>query len=388
MGAGMRTIGLWLGLAVLGCSGDTSEGEEEGPVFVESEGCDSTPLYERPADPAERGPWPVGARTVQIGRLDVEVLYPAEPGSEAGLSPLEVDIRYALPESEREKVTDDVRPHQTCDCYSDLPLDEAHGPYPLVLFVHGTASWRTQSLSLMEHWASRGFVVASADHPGLWLSDILGSVCGLPTSGSQDLLGDLQTVLAGFNDGDEVLDFVADWTDLDQVAVIGHSAGANAATGAAELPGVQVVVSMAGSGSPADETGLESALFLGGMADSVVSFSQTQSAFDQTSASRKLVGVAEGGHLIFSDICELTNGDGQDLVEIATEAGVCGTQFASFLFDCAASTIPVEDASAIVKAATTWELETHLHCDSSQDAFGEFGERDDWIVVLESEEMD
>jgi predicted dienelactone hydrolase len=296
---------------------------------------------------------------------------------------MEVDIRYALPESEREKVTDEVRPHQSCECYTDLPVDDAHGPYPLILFVHGTASWRTQSLSLMEHWASRGFVVASADHPGLWLSDILGSVCGLPTSGGQNLVGDLETVLAGFTDGDEVLDFLGGRVDLGRVAVVGHSAGANTATAAAELDGVQVVVSMAGSGAT-DVSQLHSALFLGGMADSVIPFSQTQSAYDNSTPSRRLVGIAEGGHLVFSDICELTNDDGQDLVEIATQADVCGTQFASFLFDCAASTIPAADSGAIIKAASTWELETHLHCDDSLTAFDDFGERQTWIEVLES----
>ena len=382
----MPRICLILCLIAASCGGVSDDSATAAPL-IEGEGCDSTALYERPTDPSERGPWSVGAQTVSLGRLNVEVLYPAVPGSEEGLDPMEVDIRYALPEGEREKVTDDVRPHQSCDCYEDLPIDESHGPYPLVLFVHGTASWRTQSLSLMEHWASRGFVVASADHPGLWLSDILGSVCGLPASGDQDLLGDLETVLAGFTDADESLSFVSEWTDLSRIAVIGHSAGASAATSADELAGVKVVVSMAGGGTP-DSPDLSTALFLGGLNDSVVSFSQTQSAYEQTSTPRRLVGIAEGGHLIFSDICELTNDDGQDLVEIATEAGVCGTQFAAFLFDCAASTIPAEDSSSIVKGATTWELESQLHCDGSQGPFEDFGAQSAWVEVLESEDID
>jgi len=235
----------------------------------------------------------------------------------------------------------------------------------------------------MEHWASRGFIVASADHPGLWLSDILGSVCGLPTSGGQDMVGDLETVLAGFTGGDESLAFLADRVDLSRVAVVGHSAGANTATAAAELDGVQVVVSMAGSGST-DVSGLSSALFLGGMADSVVTFSLTQSAYESSTAPRRLMGIAEGGHLIFSDICELTNDEGQDLVEIATEAGVCGTEFASFLFDCAASTIPAQDARALISASSTWELERHLHCDDSLADFDDFGVSSSWVEVLES----
>lgn len=363
--------------------GIEAEVAEAPEALVESAGCASVSLYERAPDPAERGPWPVGVKTVKMGRLDVEVLYPAVPGSEEGLEAMEVDIRYALPESEQAKVTDDVRPHQSCDCYRDLPLDDTQGPYPLVLFVHGTASWRTQSLSLMEHWASRGFVVASADHPGLWLSDILASVCGLPPSGSQDLQGDLSAMLAGFTNGSEGLEFLTGRVDLARIAVAGHSAGANAATAAAELDGVQVVISMAGSGGTS-VTALTSALFVGGMADSVVSFSETQKAYDGTTVARRLVGITGGGHLVFSDICELTNDQGQDLVEIATEAGVCGTMFAAFLFDCAASTIPAEDSNAIIKGATTWELESHLHCDDSLLAFDNFGELGSWVEVLES----
>ena len=87
---------------------------------------------------------------------------------------------------------------------------------------------------------------------------------------------------------------------------------------------------------------------------------------------------------MFSDICELTNDAGKDLVEIATEAGVCGTMFASFLFDCAANTIPAADSSTIVRAATTWELETHLHCDDSLSPFDDFGAQSSWVEVLQS----
>ena len=354
-------------------------------IIEDNNECGVTNLYERSADPSERGPWSVGVKTVQLGRLNVEVLYPAVPGSEEGLTPMEVDIRYAIPASEQSKVTDDVRPIQNCDCYTELPLDLEHGPYPLVLFVHGTASWRTQSLSLMEHWASRGFIVASADHPGLWLSDLLGNFCGVPPSGGQDLLGDLKAVLNGFNSRVEGLNFLAGKVNLDRVAVIGHSAGGGAATAASNLDGVQVVISMAGN-SPTKASDLKAALFLGGMTDSVVAFSQTQAAYKNTTAPRRLVGIADGAHLVFSDICEITNTEGKDLVQIATEAGVCGTQFASFLFDCAASTIPAKDAGKIIKSATTWELERHLHCNKSLKEFGDFGEQNSWVEVLESAE--
>ena len=379
----MRTLTVLVAIALGACGGSAEDSEP----LVETEGCDSTTLYARSEVPEARGPWPVGVRTVELGRLDVEVLYPAVVGSEEGLDPMQVDIRYAIPEQEQSKVTDEKRPHQSCDCYTGLPVDEAHGPYPLVLFVHGTAGWRNQSLSLMEHWASRGFVVASADHPGLWLSDLLGSICGIPASGSQDLQGDLETVLNSFRDDAEVLGFLSDRVDLNRVAVIGHSAGGSAATGSAELPGVEVVISLAGSGSTAVSS-LSSALFVGGIVDTVMPFSRTQSAFENSSVPRRLVGIADAGHLVFSDICELTNDDGQDLVEIATEAGVCGTQFASFLFDCEATSIPAENSSALLKAATTWELERHLHCEEALEEFELLGGQSSWAEVLESSDLE
>ena len=49
---------------------------------------------------------------------------------------------------------------------------------PPVVFVHGTAGFRSQSLEIVTHWASRGFVVIAADHPGLYLGDLIRSVCG------------------------------------------------------------------------------------------------------------------------------------------------------------------------------------------------------------------
>ena len=374
-------------ILLISCDVSSTDPRFEPKPLVESSGCEDTTLYQTPAKPAMRGPWSVGVQTVQLGRLNVEVLYPAVPGSEEGLDPMVVDIRYALPESERAKVTDAVNPHQSCDCYPELPIDAEHGPYPLILFVHGTASWRTQSLSLMEHWASRGFVVAAADHPGLWLPDLLGTVCGFPPTGAQDLVGDLETVLDGFRDADPALDFLAGRVDTSRVAVTGHSAGANASFGAADLEGVQVVIGMAGSGST-DAPNLKSALFLGGTADTVVPFTSTQAGFEESTPQRRLLGITDGGHLIFSDICELTNDDGDNLVEIATAAGVCGTEFASFLFDCAASTIPALDANVLVRASTTWELETQLHCNDDLGPFDEFGQRADWVDVVDSAEAE
>ena len=358
-------------------------GTEAAPIPDEEPGCTDAALYERPTDPAQVGPWDVGVRTVSIGRLSADVLYPATIGSAAGLPAVEVDIRYALPLSQQHLVTDEARPDQRCKgCARDLPLDQDHGPYPLVVFVHGTASWRMQSLSLMEHWASRGYVVIAADHPGLFLQDLLSSLCGEGSGPSQDLGEDINDLLAAFSQDDPALSFVSPWVDLERIAVLGHSAGASAAAGAASHPGVRVIGSLAGNRSVTADDGLQASLFMGGMADSVVRFDRTEEAYLSSAGPRHLLGIADAGHLIFSDICQITNAADQNLIEIATEAGVCGTEFASFLFDCSASVLPAEQGQALVRAATTWVLEKELHCKDQVQDFGDFGIPAQWIEVL------
>jgi hypothetical protein len=146
-------------LFVLGCSGSST------PKATGATGCGSS-LLSIPSDPGVRGPWKVGVRTVHIGRLTVEVAYPAQPGSEAGKPEATYDIRDFLPPSERSKVPDDASPAVGPiggNLFRDLPLDQAHGPYPIVINIHGTASFRIANGSTLAHWASRGFVVLSAD---------------------------------------------------------------------------------------------------------------------------------------------------------------------------------------------------------------------------------
>ncbi|HMI86480.1 MAG TPA: hypothetical protein VK550_20445, partial [Polyangiaceae bacterium] len=161
-------------------------------------GCGPTTLLPVSEDPSVRGPWMVGVRTAKIGRLTTEILYPAEPGSEQGKTEAFYDIRAWIPERERSKVPDANSPAIKPiggNLFRDLPIDGGHGPYPIVVYIHGTSSFRMASLSTMAHWASRGFVVVSADYPGMFLYDMLAGTlaCVLPTTGTQDVPGDVAT---------------------------------------------------------------------------------------------------------------------------------------------------------------------------------------------------
>lgn len=351
-------------------STDASETTDTGDQPEVVPGCDDASFYAVPADPAARGPWAVGARQVDIAGLNTEIWYPAAWASDGGEEPKTYDIRYALPPSEQGKITDDENPLQVCDCYDQLPIDDQHGPYPVIVFIHGTASWRTQSLTQMTHWASRGFVVISSDHPGLWLADTLGLACGTP-GGQQNLSGDTDAVLAAIANPSGDLAFLAGSIDSSRLAISGHSAGGNAAASQANKPNIRVSIPMA-SGNPitAGPT-LESALFLGGMADGVVAYTSTQSGYEQSAPPKRLVGLSNAGHLAFSDICEIENAQGQNILEIATEAGVCGAEFAGFLFDCDPTFLDASIGGAIINYSSTAVLEQVLKCVEGPDAFAE-----------------
>lgn len=347
-------------LALVGCGSDP-EPSAKGPPggsSPEREGCAPTvKLLEPPADAAARGPWPVGARVIDLQGLSAEVWYPATVGSETGLATKRYDVRTWLPASEQKKIPDADNPWQESTVFADLPLDGEHGPYPIVVFVHGTAGWRTQSLPIMEHWASRGFVVVAADHPGLYLGDLLSFQT------DRDLDGDLTKILAGVQSASAGLEFLAGHVDVDRIALVGHSAGGGAVQAKGDLPGVRLLIPLAAGGTQAGSS-LESTLVMGGKADAVVAYDKQAQGYDTSPTMKRLVGIEKSGHLFPTDLCHLKNAKGEDLVSIAQKYQIQNAQFASLLFDCPPDEPSAETHRAIVSFATATVLEETLTCDT------------------------
>jgi predicted dienelactone hydrolase len=122
--------------------------------------------------PAVRGDAPVGVRTLELtdpgrrGRtIPVELWYPASPAHQgADLQSESRDhfvIAPGLPEREQSAVRN---------------ATPAEGRFPLVLFSHGATSHRRSSTELTTHLASHGFVVASGDHIGNTLGDMVADL--------------------------------------------------------------------------------------------------------------------------------------------------------------------------------------------------------------------
>jgi pimeloyl-ACP methyl ester carboxylesterase len=340
-----------------------------------------------PDDPSARGPWDVGVRTVKIGRLTTEVVYPAQPGSTAGKPEATYDIRDWLPASERSKVPADHSPAVGPiggHFYRDVPIDAAHGPYPVVIFIHGTASMRIASGSINATWASRGFVVLAADYPGMFLADILCNTpgCTCTATGAQDVPGDVTTQLNALRTPTGDLSFLASHVDTTRVGVSGHSQGGCIAAQLSTDPNVQVVIPMSASFPVTASTTLKSLMFVAGQGDTVIGYNQSlvgnwvcppgstsdtgayQASPGPPKVKKRLVGIAGGGHLVPTDLCQ-KNAQGNNAIQEAHAGAVCGIDNAVLiglpaLFDC--GTIDWQVGVKDVTYASTAALEETLMC--------------------------
>jgi dienelactone hydrolase len=345
-----------------------------GGAPAEAKGCDTTTLLAVPADPAARGPWPVGTKTVKFGRLSaVEIMYPATPGSDAGKQPVMYDLRDWLPASERSKVPDSQAKQVTANTFKDLPLDGTHGPYPVVILVHGTGAFRVASGTTQSQWASRGFVVVAAEHPALYLTDYMAQGCGTPPPPlnlSQDVDEEITNVTAAAGD----LAFLSGHIDMKRLGLAGHSAGAYNVAQFTNKPNVQVVIPLSGTHAVNAGTSLKSVAFIGGMADTVLGYSaatgigQLLYPGSQVAAytgspgapvKKRLLGITGGGHLAVTDLCQ-KNSQGKNPIEVAQANGVCGLSILPSLFDC--GTVDRETGVKAVNDLSTAVLEEALQC--------------------------
>jgi hypothetical protein len=350
-------------LAVLGMLVYPAFGAKASSDCELRSGCNAASLCATPDDTSATGAWTVGARTVKIKGLTVEVWYPAQDNASLMAAPKSYDMRLWLPSKEQNKIPADKVPEQTCDCYADLPFDADHGPYPVVLFAHGTGAFRTQTLSLMTHLASRGFVVLAADHPGLYLGDLLQFKFGAKVT------TDLQTVLNALKTNAPELSFLQDRVALDHIGLIGHSAGGNAVSSLSGLDAVEFVVPMAAGGTQ-NGPDLKGSLILGALNDKVVAYSRQQNGFNASPSPKRLVGLANAGHLAFSDLCALKNKDGEDMVAVAQKYKIANAGFASGLWDgCSAGQLDPALAKAIVNYTVTAGAEEVLQCMDRSAAF-------------------
>ena len=375
-----------------GSGGDGGTGvtiAPDGSIIAPPEvmGCGSTKLYKTSDDLTAAGPWPVGVKTAMLTlsgvSMPVEIWYPATLGSESGKTQTTYDLRDWLPNGQGKLIPDSANKLAVCNCYRDLPLDTTHGPYPAVIFIHGTGSFRVANMSTMTAWASRGFIAVAADHPGLFLTDVL-------TIGSSTCKGTGSTEGAGSLDQSNVdaevtaltnksgdFAFLGSSVDMSRIGLSGHSQGASGAASASSRPGVpnvQVDMPLADLGGTVPTgSALKSVLFMGGANDTVVPYSSDTSPYNGAPAKlKRVIGITGGNHLDVTDLCSQTNDDGKTGIQVADQYNVCGPSTGLSILNALAqcgNVMPPAAGPEIVAYATTAALEETLHCINRDAAF-------------------
>jgi hypothetical protein len=224
----------------------------------------------------------------------------------------------------------------------------------------------------MAHWASRGFVVAAADHWGLYLSDFIACP-GKPTGPAQDLSRDVDAEIAALTNKTGGFSFLGTSIDMSRIGISGHSQGGQAAGSMGNKPNVQVVMplSQLGTAAVTKSASTQSSMFVCGKADSVVQYSSSSSGYTATTTAKKrLVGITAANHLDVTDLCKEKNDKGRYGIQVASDNGVCGVLLGALVTLAQCGTMPdPAKGPAITSYVTGAALEETLQCQDRSAAF-------------------
>jgi predicted dienelactone hydrolase len=241
-------------------------------------------------DPRSDGPFAAGFRLVTFTKpsfldpetdrvLETVIWYPAPPGS----GPINNTYRGV----------------------QDAPLDLSAGPYPIIMFSHGSCGYPSQSRFLTPMLATYGFIVAAPPHPGNTLAEFPD--CGTPGAQGQsaverprDIIYVLDQMLAA--DGDSLSPFFGA-IDETRIGMMGHSFGGFTTYRVLDLDtrfDVAVPLAPAVPGSPVVTV---PSLHMLGQLDSLVNNPSIQTAYANAASPKHLIEIRDAGHFAFSDLC-------------------------------------------------------------------------------------
>ncbi len=272
-------------------------------------------------DPFARGQYPVGVRSLVIRdaehgdrELPVELWYPAHARHVGQDLASQSQDRFSVFGAHlvAQEAVRDAEPSQ--------------GAFPLVVFSHGMAGHRRQSTFYCTHLASHGYAVASADHGGSTIADLVTMAMRVR---ARELPPDLEPILASYvahrpEDMGAIITLSArgeiDWPVAlaDGVGVTGHSFGGfTALVVAARNPHVRSLVALAPAGGEgplasdvlARELDLQlpahvATLYLGLERDSLLPIAGIEELYRLTTPPARMFSLPNSDHMHFCDRAE------------------------------------------------------------------------------------
>lgn len=315
-------------------------------------------------DPTKPGPYPVGVRTVvfeDTGRrkpdgtprkLVTEIWYPAVQ-STRGQPTVSYDIFSVFTPEQKAAIGVGTIPLLQTAAVRDAEPTRAHGKFPLVIFSHGQAAVRWQSTYYTVLLASHGYVVASTDHEGGTLFDVVRGQLQNVAVGVETRPADVTYLLSRFErlKSDDPLYGLL---DFERIGVTGHSFGALTSLRVAAMDKrVKAIVPQAPVDANLAWVGLTQPVVLGIPVHIQAAHADRTLPWDSNIEPTLLVmqrpfwllDIVKGGHFTFSDLC------GFDLASIAdrVQLDIPGADVRKVLEDgCGPTSPPASVAQPVI----------------------------------------
>jgi dienelactone hydrolase len=282
-------------------------------VLIASCGGDANDL-DFSSDPrfAARGPFTVGVTTLGLGDREMEVWYPVDPGTEAGLDSASYAAFEVLPAAIQAILPPDLNLVVEMDAYRDLPISR-DGPFPILTFSHGAGGFRHAYSGFLAGIASHGLIVASIDHLEWGLLAQVGLLPdGIDRDAGEVALAAVARLAEAGADGASPL---AGGVDPTRVATSGHSAGGRAAFALPDRPEVRAMIGFAtGRAAATAASAMKPILLLVGEEDGGAA--ALEEAYDGLGAPKRFVSVGNAGHNSFTDQCAIIHGGNNFLIRL------------------------------------------------------------------------
>ena len=240
----------------------------------------------------ERGPYEVGIATLDLGDRLADVYYPAIPELDARTEIF--DSLSVFPEELQVFIPDELTGEFDTTAYRDAPVLNNEQTFPVLVFSHGSGGFRQTSTFHLSHVASWGFVAITTDHLERGLAAQATSTLGGGAE-NQDVLDVLNSLdaLAAHRELGPV-------SDLDRVAITGHSTGGDTSSRTAAEDVIDAYITIA-AGTAQTVIQKPAAVFIAEN-DETVEPEWSYDLFEQLE-NTLLVNIANAGHNSFTDSC-------------------------------------------------------------------------------------